>query len=214
MNNNLTELVFILDRSGSMYGLEKDTMGGFNSLLEKQQEEPGEALITTILFDQDTTCLHDRQPLYKIKPLTDKDYQVGGCTALLDALGSTLEHIKSIHGYIRPEDVPAKVLFVVTTDGMENASHKYSLPKIKTMVEAAKERGWQFLFLGANIDAIATAETMGIQRDHAVTYQADKAGTKLNYATVNQAIHSYRKSAKIPNDWKSDIEEDMKQRGK
>ena len=182
MKKNLTELVFILDRSGSMQGLEGDTIGGFNAMLEKQKKEPGEAYVSTVLFDDQTEVLHDRMELGKVRPITDKEYYVRGCTALLDAVGGAIHHIGNIHKYARPEDVPEHTLFVITTDGMENASRRYSAWQVKEMIQGQKEKyGWEFLFLGANIDAVETAGHLGIAPDRAVNYHCDSEGTRLNY---------------------------------
>ena len=214
--NNLTEIVFILDRSGSMIGLEKDTVGGFNSLIEKQKKEEGTAYISTVLFDSTAEVLHDRVALDKIKPMTDKEYFVRGCTALLDAVGGAIHHIGNVHKYARPEDRPDKTLFIITTDGMENASRRYTADKVKSMIERQKEKyGWEFLFLGANIDAVAAASRYGIERDMAVDYKCDEAGTALNYEVLNDTISHMRCcSAPIDKSWKKRIEEDYKKRGK
>lgn len=174
MQKNLTELVFILDRSGSMQGLETDTIGGFNSMLEKQKKEPGEAFVSTVLFDDRVEVLHDRVKADRVRPITGVEYYVRGCTALLDAVGGAIHHIGNIHKYARPEDVPAHTLFVITTDGMENASHRYSARKVREMIRRQKEKyGWEFLFLGANIDAVETAGHLGIDADRAVNYHCD-----------------------------------------
>lgn len=166
MRENLTELVFILDRSGSMSGLESDTIGGFNSMIAKQQKEEGEAIVSTVLFDDVTDVIHDRVPIGDIKKLTEEDYFVRGCTALLDAVGGAIHHIGNVHKYAREEDRPTKTLFVITTDGLENASRNYSFKDVKKMIERQKEKyNWEFLFLGANIDAIEVAGNMGISRD-------------------------------------------------
>ena len=210
-----TELVFILDRSGSMHGLEKDTIGGFNSMLDEQRKKDGAVLVTTVLFDTDYEILHDRLPLGKVPDMTEDDYRVGSCTALLDAIGRTITHVSDIHRYARPEDVPEKTLFVITTDGLENASRKYTASRIKRMIEEKKsEYGWEFLFLGANIDAITTASNIGISRDRAVTYRSDSAGTALNFKTVSKAVGKYRACMEIDSDWAADIEADVKRRGK
>lgn len=215
MKKGLTEIVFILDRSGSMEGLESDTIGGFNSLLKKQRQEAGEALLSTVLFDDVCDVIHDRVPLAEVKELTEKEYFVRGCTALLDALGGGIHHIHSIHKYIREEGRPEKTLFVITTDGMENASRRYTYQKVKNMVERQKEKhGWEFLFLGANMDAIEAAKHIGIQADRAVTYQSDKIGTALNYEVVSEAICTLRSSATpLSARWKRRIAEDVAQRG-
>ena len=185
MKKNLTEIVFILDRSGSMSGLEADTIGGFNSMIEKQKNAEGEALISTILFDNTSKVIHDRVNVRNITPLTGEDYTVGGCTALLDAIGGAIHHIGNVHKYARAEDVPEHTLFVITTDGMENASHRYDSRKVKKMIERQKEKyGWEFLFLGANIDAVETAKHFGIGADRAVNYHSDHKGTQLNYEVL------------------------------
>lgn len=211
---NLTEIVFILDRSGSMAGLEKDTIGGFNSLIEKQKKLEGEALVSTVLFDYTNEVLHDRVPLQKIRPLTDEDYYVRGSTALLDAVGGAVHHIRNVHKYIRREDVPDRTLFVITTDGMENASHRYTLQQVKEMIEQQKKAGWEFLFLGANIDAVETAGGLGISADRAVNYHSDAAGTQLNYAVLNETISKVRFRENIASDWKQEIDQDYQKRKK
>ena len=195
MKQGLTELVFILDRSGSMSGLEKDTIGGFNSLIEKQKTEEGDALVSTVLFDSKVEVIHDRVSLDEIRSMTEKDYYVRGMTALLDAIGGAIKHISTVHRYIREEDKPEKTLFVITTDGMENASRKYSYENVKNLIENRKEKyGWEFLFLGANIDAISTASKFGIRPDRAVEYYSDSKGTELNYKVLNKTISSFRKA--------------------
>jgi uncharacterized protein YegL len=195
MKKGLTEIVFILDRSGSMSGLENDTIGGFNSMISKQKDEEGEALISTVLFDNETEVIHDRLPLDKIAPLTGKEYYVRGSTALLDAIGEAIHHISSIHKYAREEDVPEKTLFIITTDGMENSSRKYSYDKVKKMVEKKKEKNhWEFIFLGANIDAVSVANKFGVDRSRAVTYECDGAGTALNYKMMSKMVSCARAS--------------------
>ena len=189
--NNTTELVFILDKSGSMSGMEGDTIGGFNSMLEKQKAKEGEVFVTTILFANHTETLHDRLPLQEVKPLTRADYQVGGCTALLDAIGEAIEHITTIHKYARKEDIPQHTMFVITTDGMENASRSYTNDQVKALIKAKEELGWEFLFLAANIDAEATAESIGIKRDHAVNYCVEEDTVAL-YEGVCEAISYLR----------------------
>ena len=215
MKKDLTELVFILDRSGSMQGLESDTIGGFNSLLEKQKRQPGEALVSTVLFDSQSEVLHDQVQLSSVRPITDRDYFVRGCTALLDAVGGAIRHIGNIHKYARPEDVPEHTLFVVITDGMENASHRYTARQVREMILRQKERyGWEFLFLGANIDAVETAGDLGIGADRAVNYRCDSAGTRLNYDVVSQAASAVRSSAPLNAHWKDAIEQDFHNRQK
>ena len=214
MNKNLTEIVFILDRSGSMSGLESDTIGGFNAMIEKQKKAPGEALVSTILFDNVSEVIHDRVNIRDIKPMTDREYCVRGCTALLDAIGGAIHHIGNVHKYAREEDVPAHTLFVITTDGMENASHIYRIDKVKQMIERQKEKyGWEFLFLGANIDAIETANHFGINADKAANYQCDCEGTALNYEVLNDAISAVRCNAALDSSWKKRIDKDYKKRG-
>ena len=215
MKKNLTELVFILDRSGSMQGLEGDTIGGFNSMLEKQKQEPGEAFVSTVLFDDRTEVLHDRVRVGEVRPITQKEYYVRGCTALLDAIGGAIHHIGNIHKYARSEDVPEHTLFVITTDGMENASCRYSAQQVKQMIQRQKEKyGWEFLFLGANIDAVETAGTLGIAPDRAVNYHCDSEGTRLNYEAVSEAVSSVRCSAPLDAHWKDAIEADFRNRKK
>lgn len=213
MKKNLSEIVFLLDRSGSMSGLEKDTIGGFNAMIEKQKKEEGEALISTVLFDHEMKVLHDRVPVQDVKPISEKDYQVRGCTALLDAMGGAIHHIGNVHKYARNEDVPEHTIFVITTDGMENASSHYSSSKVRTMVERQKEKyGWEFLFLGANMDAIAAAKDFGIEEDKAVEYRSDDIGTRLNYAVMSEAICEFRTKGTVEKSWKQKVENDRKNR--
>ena len=210
MRKNLTEVVFILDRSGSMSGLEKDTIGGFNSMIEKQKREAGQALISTVLFNNDSKVLYDRVEVQKIPSMTEDDYSVYGCTALLDAI----HHIGNIHKYARTEDVPAHTVFIIMTDGMENASHMYSSDKVKQMIQRQQEKyGWEFLFLGANIDAIETADSFGIHADKAANYQCDSEGTALNYEVLNDAISAVRCNAALDSSWKKRIDKDYQKRG-
>jgi len=195
MKKGLTEIVFILDRSGSMRGLEKDTIGGFNSLIERQKKEEGEAYLSTVLFDDQIEVLHDRVNLSEIKEITENEYYVRGCTALLDAVGGAVKHISNIHKYIREEDVPEKTLFVITTDGMENASHKYGYDAVKQMIEEQKEKNsWEFIFLGANIDAAGVAGKMGIEKEHAVNYECDSVGTALNFKVLSDTVGKVRRA--------------------
>lgn len=215
MRKNLTEIIFILDRSGSMSGLEADTIGGFNSMIEKQKKEDGEALISTILFDNESEVLHDRVDVQQIEPMTDRDYTVRGCTALLDAIGGAIHHIGNVHKYARPEDVPEHTMFVITTDGMENASRRYSSDKVKEMIERQKTKyGWEFLFLGANIDAVETAGHFGIDAQHAVNYHSDSVGTELNYEVLSDAIRDVRHGRALSKNWKDRIDEDYQKRRK
>ena len=223
MKKGLTEIVFILDRSGSMSGLESDTIGGYNSMIEKQKKEVGEALISTVLFDGQTDVLHDRVPLDKISPITEKEYYVRGSTALLDAVGGAIHHIGNVHKYAREEDVPEKTLFIITTDGMENSSRKYSYDKVKKMIEKQKEKyHWEFIFLGANIDAVGVADRFGVDRQHAVRYECDSAGTALNFQVMNKMVSCARgaKSAKAMNEaycseeMLDEVREDYKRRHK
>lgn len=208
-NNNITELVFILDRSGSMGGLESDTIGGFNSMLNKQKKEDGRAYVSTVLFDHETEVLHDRVPIEKVPELTDKDYTVRGCTALLDAIGSAIHHIGNVHKYARPEDVPEHTMFVIITDGMENASKRYSGREIKRKIEKEKSKyGWEFLFIGANIDAIATARNFGISEDRAVNYKADTQGTGVVYESVCEAVSNVRNGQCLAPSWSQSIQND------
>lgn len=216
MKKGLTELVFILDRSGSMCGLESDTIGGFNALIEKQKKEDGQALVSTVLFDDECEVVHDRVPLDSIGKLTEKEYYVRGCTALLDAVGGAVKHISTIHKYAREEDRPENTLFVITTDGMENASRKYTYEKVKHLVEHCREKyGWEFIFLGANIDAVETAGRFGIDADRAANYHADSEGTALNYEVVSEAVCHLRScSAPLGGGWKKRIDKDYAERKK
>lgn len=216
MKKNLTEIVFILDRSGSMAGLEEDTIGGFNAMIEKQRQEPGEAIVSTVLFDNESVVIHDRVDIQRIEPMTRKEYYVRGCTALLDAVGGAIHHIGNVHKYAREEDRPEKTLFVITTDGMENASRRFTYDRLKAMIERQKERyGWEFLFLGANIDAAREAARFGIDADRAANYHADGEGTNVIYETVSEAICHVRSSAvPLSANWKQKVDEDYKKRGK
>ena len=215
MKKNLTEMVFILDKSGSMAGLESDTIGGFNSMIERQKQAEGEALVSTVLFSNDNTVIHDRVDLRKIEPLTDRQYFVGGCTALIDAIGGAIHHIANVHKYAREEDVPERTIFVITTDGMENASLRYTSDEVKNMVKRQKEKGWEFLFLGANIDAVETAAHFGIGADRSVTFKNDHRGQQLNYDVVGKAVlHMRECAAPMSASWKEEIEEDVRKRGR
>ena len=215
MKNNITELVFILDRSGSMSGLERDTIGGFNSMIEKQRAQDGECYVSTVLFDDESKVLHDRIRLADVPQMTYKDYSVGGSTALIDAIGDAIRHIKSIHKYARPEDVPEHTMFVITTDGEENSSHRYSSNKVKEMIEQQKEKyAWEFLFMGANIDAVETAARYGISEDRAVNYNADSKGTEIVYDALSDAVCCFRASAPIDAEWSANIDADYKKRAR
>jgi uncharacterized protein YegL len=195
MRKGLTEVVFILDRSGSMSGLEADTIGGFNSMISKQKKEDGEAVISTVLFDDQQEVVYDRQPVKMVEPMTDRQYYVRGCTALLDAIGGAIHHIGNVHKYAREEDRPEKTMFIITTDGMENASRFYTYDRVKYMVERHKEKyGWEFLFLGANIDAISVAARFGINADRAINYECDQVGTSLNYQVMSETITAVRRA--------------------
>ena len=212
-NNNITEMVFILDRSGSMSGLEADTTGGFNSMIAKQKKEAGKAYVSTVLFSDTSTVIHDREDISDIPALTDKDYLPQGCTALLDAIGNAIKHIRNIHKYARPEDVPEHTIFVITTDGMENASHKYDYDKVKKMIEKRKEKdGWEFMFIGANIDAVSVAAKVGIGADRAANYRADSKGTRKVFETLCEPLMAMRCGAAVDRSWAEDIEADMTDR--
>ena len=215
MKNNITELVFILDRSGSMAGLESDTIGGFNSMIQKQKKEDGECFVSTVLFDNESEVLHDRIKLDDVPEMTDDDYIVRGCTALIDAIGDAIHHIGNIHKYARPEDVPENTMFVITTDGMENASHRYNSEEVKKMIERQKEEfGWEFLFIGANIDAVETAARYGIGSDRAVNYNSDSKGTEILYASVTNAVSRVRARMSLGADWCEEINADYQKRGR
>ena len=221
MKKNLTEVVFILDRSGSMAGLESDTIGGYNSMLHQQKAVSGDILISTVLFSDYSKVIHDRVCIDKIDKITEKEYHVGGCTALLDAMGDAIQHIGNVHKYARPEDCPDKTLFVIITDGEENSSRRYNYEKVKSMIERQKEKyGWEFLFLGANMDAIQTAARFGIGADRAVRYECDSKGTAVNYRVLGETIARVRASAAgtvsqaIGDEWCAEIEADYKERSK
>lgn len=211
----MTELVFILDRSGSMSGLERDTIGGFNSMIKRQREEPEKALVSTVLFHNDSTVIHDRIPLWNVPCMTERDYFAGGCTALLDAVGGAIHHIGNVHKYARKEDVPEKTMFIITTDGMENASRYYTYEKVHSMIKRQQERyGWEFVFLGANIDAAAEAKRFGIEESRAANFHCDGQGTALNYEVIGEAIMNVRCGCPLPQNWKSRIDADYKKRKK
>ena len=215
MKANLTELVFILDRSGSMIGLEADTIGGYNSMLKEQKETEGEAFVTTVLFDDRFEVLHDRLNIKGVAPITEKEYYVRGSTALLDSVGRSIHKIINVQRNTTEDMKAEKVLFVITTDGYENASREYTYEKIKSMIKHQKEKyGWEFIFLGANIDAAAEAEKFGIGRDRAARYHNDREGVELNFRTVSNATMKFRARKSIPDDWKKDIDEDYEKRNK
>ena len=215
MKKNLNELVFILDRSGSMAGLEQDTIGGFNALIEKQKKEEGEAIVSTVLFDNMSEVIHDRLPLGRVPKMTEQEYFVRGCTALLDAVGGAIHHIGNVHKYAREEDRPEKTIFVITTDGMENASRAYTYDRVRKMIEHEKAQyGWEFLFLGANMDAAREAARFGITEACAANYHADHQGTAVIYEAMNEAVCNVRASRPMDASWKKNIDEDYKKRGR
>ena len=213
MNENLTELVFILDRSGSMSGLEEDTIGGFNSFIEKQKNEKGGCLVSTVLFNQSSKVVHDRVDLKEIEKMTRNDYFASGTTALIDALGDAIRHIRTVHRYIRKEDVPVKTAFIIITDGMENASRRYSSDEVKKMVKEQKAKGWDFLFLAANIDAVETAKSYGIEEEYSVDFHNDAKGVAKNFETLSETVACYRKKRSFAKDWAAGIKDDFKERG-
>ena len=206
MKKGLTEIVFILDKSGSMSGLEADTIGGYNSFLEKQKKVEGEAFVSTVLFSDRNEVVHDRVPIEKIEPMNEQQYSVGGCTALLDAIGGAVHHIGNVHKYARDEDKPEHTIFVITTDGQENFSREYSYEKIKKMITRQQEKyGWEFIFLGANMDAIGEAGKLGIRADRAVRYECDGVGTLLNYSVLSETVGKMRCSVAVAEDWSREI---------
>ncbi|MBR6959974.1 MAG: VWA domain-containing protein [Clostridiales bacterium] len=210
---DLTEIIFILDRSGSMAGLESDTIGGFNATIEKQKKEEGSALVSTVLFDNTSEVIHDRVPISEVGKMTDKEYSVGGCTALLDAVGGAIHHIGNIHKYARKEDIPAHTLFVITTDGMENASKEYSADKVRKMISRQKEKyGWEFLFLGANIDAVEAAGKIGISEECAAQCLNDSKGQKVYFGAISEAVSNIRHNKGLGQAWKASICEDYERR--
>lgn len=215
MKKNLTEIVFILDRSGSMGGLETDTIGGFNAMLERQKKAEGEALLSTLLFSNETEVLHNRADIKRVAPLGVRDYRVGGSTALLDAIGGAIRHIGELHRRASEDERPDHTLFVITTDGQENASRRYGYAELRRLIERQKEMyGWEFLFLGANMDAVAAASRFGIDADRAVRYHCDSAGIALNYEAVGQAILTLREKSALDRDWGARIREDYQKRGR
>ena len=211
----MTEIIFILDRSGSMEGLEADTIGGFNSMMRKQASEPGDALVSTLLFDNDVEVIHNRLNIKDVPEITSKEYHVGGSTALLDAVGSAIKHIAKIHKYARKEDVPKKTLFIITTDGMENSSRRFSYKDVRKLVEHEKSKyGWEFIFLGANIDAAAEASRYGIDSSMAVNYNCDSKGMKISFKVMEDVVRSYRNTCEVPKGWRKRIDYDFNSRGK
>ena len=215
MKKGLTEMVFILDRSGSMYGLEEDTLGGFNSMIEKQRKVDGEAYVSTILFNDEQAVIHDRVDLKEVKKMTQEEYYTCGTTALLDALGGAIHHIANVHRYAREEDRPEKTIFVVMTDGLENASRRYTYEKVKNMISKEQEKyGWEFLFLGANMDAVALAGRVGIRQDRAVRFHNDAEGVELNYEVLDEAVTSFRTVGRVREAWAAPIQKDYKSRKK
>ena len=214
--NGTTELVFIIDRSGSMAGLEADTIGGFNSMIEKQKKIDGKAYVSTVLFDNYSEVIHDRVDIKNVAPMTDEEYSVRGCTALLDAIGGAIHHIGNVHKYARPEDVPEHTMFIITTDGMENASKNYSSDKVKEMIRRQEEKhGWEFIFVAANIDAVETAESIGIRRERAANYAHDKDGTEALYYAMSEAVATVRACKKLDDsDWRKRLDEKDKRKKK
>ena len=208
MKTNTTELVMILDKSGSMHGLEADTIGGFNSMIEKQRKEEGKVYVSAVLFNEKSDVIYDRVDLSKVEPMTDSQYYVSGCTALLDAVGNAIHHIGNVHKYARKEDVTDRTVFSITTDGMENASRNYTYDKVKKMIERQKEKyGWEFIFMGANIDAIETAERFGIRKERAATYRCDSEGTAINFSVMSEIVSRVRASASHKQ-MKEDLDDD------
>ncbi len=210
--NKKTEMVFILDRSGSMYGLERDTIGGFNAMIEKQQQTEGKALVSTVLFNHESQVIHDRVPLDRVQPMTLADYTVSGTTAMLDAIGDAIRHIRTVHKYARPEDVPAHTIVVITTDGMENASRRHDRAAVKRLIEEQQKKGWEFLFLGANIDAGAAAQEIGIRAECAADCCCDEQGIEVNFAAINDAVRCVRSHAPLTAAWKKKVDADVKAR--
>ena len=209
--NGITELVFILDKSGSMRGMESDTVNGFNAMLDEQKEGEGKVLVSTVLFSNSASVLHDRVDISDVKPLTRRDYQVGGGTALLDALGDTIKHIGNIHKYVRPEDVPERTLFIITTDGEENSSRRYSSSDVKAMIKKHEESGWEFLFVADNIDAVETAESIGIRADRAATYDV-RNDTEKFFGAMSDTITLCRKTRQIRSDWADGIKAEKRKK--
>ena len=214
--NKDTELVFIIDKSGSMAGFESDTVGGFNATVEGQRTGEGRVYVSSVLFDTESRVLHDRVDIEDVKPMTKEDFRVGGCTALYDAVGDAIKHIASIHKYARPEDVPEHTIVIITTDGMENASNRYSAARVKEMIECRRENyNWEFIFLAANIDAVGTAENIGIKRERAVNYNRDCAGIQVTYEAMSEAITAMRCSHTLDaGEWRKNLDKDNKRRRK
>ena len=212
MNKDLTELVFILDESGSMSGLESDTIGGFNSLIEKQRFDDGDVVVTTVLFNNEMNIIHDRVNIKEVKKLTKDDYQPKNCTALLDAVGNTILRISKKHNELKEEFVPSKTMVIITTDGLENASKEFNYKKVKSLINKQTELGWEFIFLGANIDAVKEAYSLGICANNAVNYNCDEEGINLNYEALGSAIRSVKKEKCLGSDWRKKIDDDYKKR--
>ncbi len=212
MKKNLTEMIFILDRSGSMYGLERDTIGGFNAMIEKQKQTEGEAVVSTVLFNHESRVIHDRVPLNRVEPMTTAEYTTSGSTAMLDAIGDAIRHIRMVHKYARPEDVPTHTVVVITTDGMENASRRHNRAQIHQLIDEQQKKGWEFLFLGANIDVGATAGEIGIREDHAVAYCCDERGIGTNYEAISDAVHCIRANRPLTASWKKKVDDDVRSR--
>lgn len=212
MRKGLTELVFILDRSGSMSGLESDTIGGFNSMITKQKRQEHDALVSTILFNHESKVVHDRIPLKNVPMMTEEDYETSGCTALIDAIGASVKHIRNIHKYIREEDTPEHTLFVITTDGMENASRHFDSDTVRNMVKEQQEKGWEFLFLGANIDSVETAKSFGIHERNAVNFHNDPRGILGNFAALGAVCQSMMATGRVDENWKNELEKDFQNR--
>ncbi len=210
MKKGLTEIVFILDMSGSMERVSEDTIGGFNAMIAEQKEKEGEVLVSTVVFDDYSQVIHDRMDIGSVPRLTRKEYSPRGCTALIDAIGDAVHHIKNVHKYIREEDRPAHTLFVITTDGLENASRKYGSSEVKRMIRQQEERGWEFMFIGANIDAVETAQTLGIRRERTANYRSDARGENLKFAVLSKAIGNVRDCGCVQENWAEELEEDMK----
>ena len=207
--NGQTELVFILDRSGSMSGLESDTIGGFNGMIAQHRSEGGDVLVSTVLFDHENEVIHDRVRIADVPTLTSKEYYTRGCTALLDAMGDGIRHIKNVHKYARPEDRPARTMFIITTDGMENSSARYTADQVRAMVKQQEEAGWEFVFLGANIDAVQVAGGLGIRAENAVEFACDAAGVRENFASLSHMTCAFAATGTVVPTWSRKISEHL-----